>query len=635
MKTESLIKKYSEKLFRVRLAEAPTLRANRLFLLLPLLTPLCAYTLLIEDLYEYQLFYLVPAVLFASVLSSTIIFWKGTSKRSLGLIDTMVVLIYLASIVSGLANSTNLLNDSSFKLISSIIVLYFIVKISLLRNGSLDGSLMRSICWAMLSVASVEALIGILQNYSIDLIRSSGYFKVVGTFYNPNQYAAFVSPSVPIGLGLYLSEEKPFLRKMALIMTLSIVFILPVTLTRSSWLGVIIGAGALASLKYRNKLTEHFRARRLWLLAISLSLIILSAVVALVLYNFRPSSANARILIWRVSTQMIMDRPLLGVGFGNYGAHYMGYQAKFFASPDHVRDFASVAGNVKYADNDFVQITVELGIIGMAVFLALLLLTYASSYKILQQGGLSKISEGHLIGVVGGLTAFLIISFFSFPLHIAPTAVLFSYSLAIISSLVDSGKYIGKEKSASLWIGRFVSIGLVAVMFLVSWHIPERITSYKTWDEAFMVSLEGDYHHAISLYKSVYSALKDDGKFHFMLGGTCVAAGMYREGISELEKSKSNYNDPEIYVALGTAYEKLGDSSNAITNYREASYMMPHWMYPHYLLAKMYYYVRNMAQSKREAETVVNMPVKVESQAVAEMRGEMSDLEKKIELLKQ
>ena len=541
-------------------------------------------------------------------------------------------------------NNESLLNQEGFRLISALVVLYFIVKISLLKNGSLDNSLSRFLFWGMLSTAFIEALIGIPQNYSIDLIGYSGYFRVVGTFYNPNQYAAFMSPSVPIGLALCLSEEKPFLKRLALIMVLSVVFILPVTFMRSSWLGVTVGVGTFALLKYRERIGKYFHGRTFEILTASVSLVVLLTGMVFILYKLRPSSADARILVWRVTKEMIMDRPILGVGYGNYGVRYMAYQAKFFESPENVKNYAMVAGNMKFADNDFVQIFAELGMVGILIFLLLICYAYFSSYKKLHSGELSQTSETFVIGGVGSMTTFLVISFFSFPLHIAPTAVIFFYTLAIMSaaadrsapsavlrtSIINSGKNIQKPEWKH-WVSRFASVIIVAIMILVSWDIPQRISSYKAWDDAFTLSLNGDYDDAISLYESVYPSLNDNGKFHFMLGGTYVSDGKYREGIDELEKSKSNYNDPEIYIALGTAYEKLGDYNRAIINYEIASRMMPHWMYPHYLMAKVYYSTHDMEQAKIEVGTVINMPIKVESQAVDEMKSEMAELWKKID----
>ncbi|MGC9093896.1 MAG: O-antigen ligase family protein, partial [Bacteroidota bacterium] len=299
----------------------------------------------------------------------------------------------------------------------------------------------------------------------------------------------------------------------------------------------------------------------------------------------RPSSAEARLLIWRVTKEMITDKLALGIGYGNYATRYMDYQARFFASPENVRTYSMVAGNVKYADNDFLQIFAELGIVGTTVFVVLLAATHIRSYERLQSEELSERAEHYLMGAMGSMTAFIVISFFTFPFHIAPTAVTFFVMFAAVTA-VTANKF---ERWQGVLLNRATAIVLVAILILIVYDIPRKISAYEIWDEAFGLSLSGNYRDAIDKYRSVYDRLDDSGKFHFMLGGTYATVGMYREAIEELERSRRDYNDPKIYVALGVAHEKLGNYNEAEKNYLIASRMMPHWMYPHYLMAKLYY----------------------------------------------
>lgn|GEM_PF-6887132 len=595
----------------------------RKFLLLPpLFTPLVFYSLSVYEPYEFQLFYFVFAVLLA-LLGYLPYVWRRNYASSFSPVDILVLLFLLVSVISVLANGNDLLNQQGLKLLSALIVFYFVTKSLISANGSgASESVSRFVLWSALCVAFIEAGIGILQNYSIELVRHLGYFKVIGTFYNPNQYAAFISPFVPIGLALYLSEKKLFLKRSALFMVSTIVFILPVTLTRSSWLGAIVGTGLFALLRQRKRLIDYFVLRKLRLLLAYVSLVVLLVVMVFVLYRLKPSSAEARLLIWRVTKEMITDKPALGIGYGNYGARYMDYQARFFEKPENVRSYSMVAGNVKYADNDFVQIFAELGIVGSMIFLVLLGVVYIMSYRRLRFGELSERAEHYLIGAMGSMGAFVVVSFFGFPLHITPTALIFFLMLAVITALAATEV----RRPQAVFLNRTMAIVFVTIMILVVYDIPQKICAYRIWDEAFGLSARGDYKHALEKYKSVHDRLNGNGKFHFMLGATYATFGMYREAIEELERSKRNYNDPKIYLALGVAHEKLGNYSEAEKNYLKASRMMPHWMYPHYLMAKICYRQCDFAKARTEAERVVEMPIKVESEAIYEMKDEMRDM---------
>lgn len=85
------------------------------------------------------------------------------------------------------------------------------------------------------------------------------------------------------------------------------------------------------------------------------------AAFAVGLYFYRSGSADARQLIWRVSLDMIADRPLTGFGPGNFPRYYMLYQADWFrAHPDS--EFAAVADNAVYPFNEYIKLAVETGI---------------------------------------------------------------------------------------------------------------------------------------------------------------------------------------------------------------------------------------------------------------------------------
>ncbi|MFA5229064.1 MAG: O-antigen ligase family protein, partial [Candidatus Paceibacterota bacterium] len=50
----------------------------------------------------------------------------------------------------------------------------------------------------------------------------------------------------------------------------------------------------------------------------------------LFLYRYKPASADGRLLIWRVSADMIADAPLFGHGIDGFSKEYMIYQANYF-----------------------------------------------------------------------------------------------------------------------------------------------------------------------------------------------------------------------------------------------------------------------------------------------------------------
>lgn len=85
------------------------------------------------------------------------------------------------------------------------------------------------------------------------------------------------------------------------------------------------------------------------------------------IYQFKKESADGRLLIWKVSTHIIKDNPLFGVGFDRFKTHYMDAQATYFIENKDASEVMR-ADNNYYAFNELAQLTVENGIIGLVFF---------------------------------------------------------------------------------------------------------------------------------------------------------------------------------------------------------------------------------------------------------------------------
>src|SRR5690606_25333780 len=115
---------------------------------------------------------------------------------------------------------------------------------------------------------------------------------------------------------------------------------------------------------------RHYR--KLWLVGGALLLL---AVFPLVyhLFQLKPASAQGRGLTWNSTVLLIQNHALTGVGTGNFAVNYLRYQADFLDglnNNEHV--YFQLAGDNRYAFNDFLQLTAESGIPGGLIFLLLL-----------------------------------------------------------------------------------------------------------------------------------------------------------------------------------------------------------------------------------------------------------------------
>ncbi|MDE5944418.1 MAG: O-antigen ligase family protein [Rikenella sp.] len=89
------------------------------------------------------------------------------------------------------------------------------------------------------------------------------------------------------------------------------------------------------------------------------------------LYNYKKESADGRLLIWRVSADLIARRPVLGQGVGSFPERYMPAQGDYFARNPESR-FTAVADQVSVPFNEWIGIVCEQGAVGGVLALLLL-----------------------------------------------------------------------------------------------------------------------------------------------------------------------------------------------------------------------------------------------------------------------
>ena len=83
--------------------------------------------------------------------------------------------------------------------------------------------------------------------------------------------------------------------------------------------------------------------------------------------------------------------------------------------------------------------------------------------------------------------------------------------------------------------------------------------------------------------------------------------------------------DPMVYNKLGKNYQALKQYDRAEKAYVQAAHMIPHRIYPLYLLALLYREMGDMEKARDMARQVIQKAPKVMSDAVKEMKAELEE----------
>jgi len=268
--------------------------------------------------------------------------------------------------------------------------------------------------WAakMLALAFVAgALFGVLAGLiSSDLTATTATeTRLRGGLDDPNFLAATIVPGIAIAIALRRIASGPTLRWLLL----GVVMLLSLGLVASGSRGGIIAAlvAAVAALVV-------FKNQRAWVVA-SLTIVV---GVAAAWFAISPSAwerisnfdngGSGREQIWAVAWRMVEDKPIQGVGLGNFpvaGADYVD-------EPGALERTALVVDKGQVVHNTYLQALAETGVIGLALFLGV---AFGSVYAAWQAArsfagrgdvAMETLARGVVVATLGMMTALFFLS---------------------------------------------------------------------------------------------------------------------------------------------------------------------------------------------------------------------------------
>lgn len=228
-------------------------------------------------------------------------------------------------------------------------------------------------------------------------MQSSDLSRPGGTIGHCNHYARYVGLLVPLAIVHALTCVKKYKALLYTVVAVSSVFALITTLTRSSWLGLVVSMAVILPLLFTR---HHFSFRILCNVAFAVLLFLMVFVIYSkpIIHRITADdhgSAYSRITTAKVALRIIRDHPVIGCGINNYASKLPDY---WIAEDTFTRRTA--------VHNTFLLYAAELGILGFGAYIWLLLVFFMR----LVQSVKSRVPYISLnaIGILGGYVAYLV-----------------------------------------------------------------------------------------------------------------------------------------------------------------------------------------------------------------------------------
>ena len=479
-------------------------------------------------------------------------------------------------------------------------------------NLSIENNSLIKLSWGLIITAGVIAVIGILQ-YLLDPFNLAQNSAPASTFGNKNIAIQPIILILPLSIFLLLSKQVQNLKAWALIIITSLVIVyITYTTTRSAWLAVIIELLliALYLITNRIKLREWIDWNKNKGYAA-----IFGILATLVLINLSPNSfsnnpilnnlfvdssekiysltdsvsgqailsSSLRYEIWQTALNMFYDSPFIGTGLGSYSQN--------LASEGYA---TWVINNTTHPHNDLLELAVELGLIGLVIFITVAISLIIGIVKIIKNTS-SDVNFFYYLLFTALIGSFVNMQFSS-PYQMAFPLLLFGLYSGLIAKQVDNT--VGPSKIITFPLKAVykkiilvIATTLIVIIFYFTYYF-----WINTYNQLEKINISKDFTNIEIIETPIYHGGMPG--ILYSLGGSYFNNGRYKQS-SKIDEQllKIWPNHLDVLWRLAYAKHKLNQNTKALELATKLKKLEPKGLYYSYI-AQMFIYSSTQEISK-------------------------------------
>ncbi len=409
----------------------------------------------------------------------------------------------------------------------------------------------------------------------------SNFSRLQLSWANANYLASYLLVTIGFILYTWKSTKKKWIHITALISLIAALAFLFWTQSRGGMLSLILVlliVYIIYAIKKQKKLHIFISFTILILLLLSFNY---------VFRTIRPQTITFRERVYKANVEYIKHNWLFGSGLGTFINEFPRYRLKDYK-------LLGQEDIISHAHNEFVEIWVETGILGLALFIAFLF-ALIRQYK-------RKIhsKDKYFIYVTAfSLVLLLIHNLFSITMRIPPILIYFFILAGFLSA--DYSKETEKETySISKYILLVFIFGLVICAVnqyrtirgldhfsksesyyaskdnkllpnaILEAEIAQKFIPNNTdllYHQGLLYTISENHSSALQTYKMLERISPNYPQLHFWKGYLLSLSGAWTLSVKEYKK-EIRYNEyPKVYFNLAIAYHYLADESNSMMNF--------------------------------------------------------------------
>jgi len=535
------------------------------------------------------------------------------------------ILIFILLMTISLFRSQNIIISLNDYLIFIIyFFLYFLITNNI--NNKMDFN---AIVKLFFIISIIIALYTIIQYYNLDPYLND-LARITSTIGQKNWISNYLALIFPLIFSYFLLEEITK-NKVFYYLLLSILYTtLLICQSRGIWISMGLTLFIGIFFIYKFKIYKEFKNNQKWLYLLLITFLIITIIYStdsflninrstITVYQRASStfdeqdpSINMHILTWKNTLQMIKDNPWWGSGIGTFKVNYLNYQAEFLkTNPDYLEYFA----NAREAQNEYLQLGAELGLIGLGIFLSIVVIFY---YMVLNFFKKEKNIEKKMIlfGLFLGITCFLIHSLFTFPFHVPALGSTFFIILGLTIvhlkdynlSMSQKENKISKFKPKNLRLKIIFSILIIIFMiFIIDFLVVKPYVAEIYYFKGIKSNFIKDYDTSLDNLDYAAQFNPYNGRILHALGATYYNLNIFDKAEEFLQKAKKYIPEVKTFYNLGLLYSKVGLYKKAEEEFKHAIYINPKFYEANYALGKLYFFQEDYDEAIEQCKNLLEI----------------------------
>ncbi|WP_164974257.1 O-antigen ligase family protein [Filimonas effusa] len=470
-----------------------------------------------------------------------------------------------------------------------------------------------------------ELFLGYMQYNDIDGSSNDGSLDIKGSFQNSGVMAMYLVVQLPLMYFLILeagSGQVKFIGnkvrglkslRWGIYITLFVatVFLVYKTQSRTSYLSLATISLACILLRHghwlRRKMAAMTKGGRFAVISIMVMVVSLSACS---LFAMKKASALGRMMKIAITWEHMDDFLLTGTGLGRFSWYYPQWQAEYFASHSQPpTSFFLNAGESYIIFNELLQLLKEIGLIGFALFVILMI-----GFFSLKSAKHFRLMRALKLTVIGILSC----SLASYPLHVNYLLWLFSFCFftAVILATSSFFSFIN-NRIAAVFNLKLKILSLTISVLLLSCVSVKSISLFYSYCHWMQVrGSAGSAEIRMNTYRSLEKSLGKDGKFLTDYGYVLLNEGHTAGSAIVLDDARRYFISLQTIETLSVACFENGQVNDAIACRKWLCNFLPARFGLRYELLKLYQSKNDSVNARRIANAILEMPVKIPSSRV-------------------